>query len=74
MAQLYAYYSKRQEEITKMNYNYQSSENPSKNIICTEVSSNPPDEFQKTCNFNDNVYMGKVSKIMNYKALTSYLL
>lgn len=74
MTQLYAYYSKRQEEITKMNFNYQSSENPSKNIICTEVSSKPPDEFQKTCNYNDSIYMGKVSKIMNYKALTSYLL
>ena len=74
MAQLYAYYSKTQENVTKMNFNYQSSENPSKNIICTEVSSKHPDEFLKTCKFNDSVYMGKVTKIMNYKALTSYLL
>lgn len=74
MAQLYAYYSKTQENVTKMNFNYQSSENHSKNIICTEVSSKLPDEFLKTCKFNDSHYKGKVTEIMNYKALTSYLL
>lgn len=74
MSQLYAYYSSTQEQKTKITFNYQGINNPSKCILCTEVSEEPPEKFLMNSMFKDTVYKGKVNTIINYTDLTSYLL
>ena len=74
MSQLYAYYSLTQEQNTKITFNYQDINHPSKCILCTEVSEEPPEKFIMNSMFKDTVYKGKVNTIINYTDLTSYLL
>ena len=74
MSHLYAYYSSTQEQKTKITFNYQDINNPSKCILCTEVSHVPPNEFLTNSMFKDIVYKGKVNMVINYTDLTSYLL